>query len=306
MPAEAGEDVPPVDLVVRMVVTDRLGAGLKDPGWRNNAPSRYRPRRRHRNKSRPSPTPRSTRTRRWPASSSRARRPTTPRRERFSNPPRRALRRRRSGRRRAAEDRDPTAEERRRRPGPVGSDTEPGEAENRVGVTHDSDLLAPTTGASSTVPPSPPHCVGSGKRFSARDHRRPCRHGREPRVPGEPRARPPLCTSGSPMAPTSYRRCRQSLTVLTTRAVARSALQVLGSHQDPEKLLSKYRGTIVSNGVVRLTATGQGAATAQHRADAVAKAFLAYRAQLAQGQLDATVAALKAQQDQLTTPDRLR
>jgi hypothetical protein len=89
------------------------------------------------------------------------------------------------------------------------------------------------------------------------------------------------------------------LAVLTTRAVARSALQSLGSKEDPAKLLSNYKGAIVGPGVLRFTATGPDAATAQRRADAVAKAFLAYRAQLSQEQVNATVEALKAQQDRL-------
>ena len=89
------------------------------------------------------------------------------------------------------------------------------------------------------------------------------------------------------------------LAVLTTRTVAQSALQALGSNEDPASLLSKYEGAIVGPGILRITATGGDTATAQHRADAVAKAFLAYRGRLAQEQVDATVAALKAQQNRL-------
>ena len=89
------------------------------------------------------------------------------------------------------------------------------------------------------------------------------------------------------------------LTILTTRAVARSALLELHSNEDPATLLSKYHGTIAGDGLLRLTATGGDAATARRRADAVAHAFLAYRSQLAQERVDATASALKKQQDRL-------
>jgi hypothetical protein len=86
------------------------------------------------------------------------------------------------------------------------------------------------------------------------------------------------------------------LSVLATRGVARSALDILGSKNDPAMLLSEYHGTIASNGILQITARGSTGDLARRRADAVAQAFLSYRAQLAQEQLDATVSALKAQQ----------
>jgi capsular polysaccharide biosynthesis protein len=89
------------------------------------------------------------------------------------------------------------------------------------------------------------------------------------------------------------------LTVLTSRAVAQSALEAMGSRKDPAALLSKYKGTIAGTGVLRVSATGRDAATARRRTDAVAKAYLAYRALLAQEQVDATVSALRGQQARL-------
>jgi len=89
------------------------------------------------------------------------------------------------------------------------------------------------------------------------------------------------------------------LTVLSSRAVAQSALHAMGSKEDPSALLAKYKGTIAGTSVIRITATGGNAETARRRADAVAKAYLAYRARLAQDQVDATTSALRAQQARL-------
>ncbi len=89
------------------------------------------------------------------------------------------------------------------------------------------------------------------------------------------------------------------LSILKTREVADAALHEIGAKEDPAAFVTKYRGEIVSTNILRIAATAHDARTAQRRAAAVADAYLAYRAQLGQQQLLATVSALKAQQDLL-------
>jgi capsular polysaccharide biosynthesis protein len=86
------------------------------------------------------------------------------------------------------------------------------------------------------------------------------------------------------------------LNLLQTRAVAKDALASLKLKTPPDTFLKQYRGVTPSDGIMVITANGPDAATATRRADAVANAFLKFRASLAQDQLDDVVTSLRAEQ----------
>jgi hypothetical protein len=67
------------------------------------------------------------------------------------------------------------------------------------------------------------------------------------------------------------------LSLLQTRAVAASSQKTLRLSGPPEGFLSVYRGKILSDGVMQITAKGPSSATAVARTIAVDNAFLAFR-----------------------------
>jgi hypothetical protein len=91
------------------------------------------------------------------------------------------------------------------------------------------------------------------------------------------------------------------LSLLTTRPVAQGAVKELRTGAAPESLLSHYHGAILSDGVMIIIASGHDVATARSRADAVARSFLAFRAQLSRDQVAAASDALREQQRSLRT-----
>lgn len=91
------------------------------------------------------------------------------------------------------------------------------------------------------------------------------------------------------------------LTLLQTRAVAAAAEKGLGLKGPPESFRSLYRGKILSDAVLQVTAVGPSSDIAVRRTIAVDKAFLAFRKSVYDQQLGLVVAVLNAQQTGLQT-----
>ena len=85
--------------------------------------------------------------------------------------------------------------------------------------------------------------------------------------------------------------------LLQTRAVADAAARSL--HLNTKDLLSKFRGTVLGQRVVGITASGPSAAEASRRVAAVTTAFLAFRTKIYEDQLAVKVAALQQSLGQL-------
>lgn len=90
------------------------------------------------------------------------------------------------------------------------------------------------------------------------------------------------------------------LAMLTSPTVGRRAADLLGEPSlSPSKLLGKAPGTSVSDNVIDVTIAGPSPAQAARRANAVAAAYLAFRAEAYQKQSDAVVQAAEGQISQL-------
>jgi capsular polysaccharide biosynthesis protein len=91
---------------------------------------------------------------------------------------------------------------------------------------------------------------------------------------------------------------QNDLAMLNTAAVAEKAIHSLGAAGKgltPKSFLGKTPGTITSGNVLTLTISGPTSAVAVHRVDALARSYLAFRAQLYREQNRAYVAATEQQ-----------
>ncbi len=86
--------------------------------------------------------------------------------------------------------------------------------------------------------------------------------------------------------------------IVQSRSVAVLALQKLGSHQDPGAFLSTYTATVVTDRVLRITASASSSTTAESIANVVAASFLNFRAGLLNEQQQLQSAALDQQVNQ--------
>ena len=89
------------------------------------------------------------------------------------------------------------------------------------------------------------------------------------------------------------------VSLLQTRTVAESALKALELHQATAKFQSSYRGTILSDAVLRISVTGPSEAEAVRRSNALSHAFLGFREQVYERQLAVVVDVLKQRQRKL-------
>jgi capsular polysaccharide biosynthesis protein len=89
--------------------------------------------------------------------------------------------------------------------------------------------------------------------------------------------------------------------LLKTRAVSAAAVTRLRLHAAPDSLLKSYTGAVLSDDVLRITASAPTSGEAVRRADAIAGAFLALRASEMQAQLASVVDILETQENQLNT-----
>jgi capsular polysaccharide biosynthesis protein len=81
-------------------------------------------------------------------------------------------------------------------------------------------------------------------------------------------------------------------TVAQSRGVAGIAVRKLGSQQSADGLLATYKTTVVTDRVLRITASAPSSSQAVRRANAIASAFLAFRADQLQTQQKLQFAAL--------------
>ena len=88
--------------------------------------------------------------------------------------------------------------------------------------------------------------------------------------------------------------------LLQTQAVAKAAAQSLDLNVKPQDFLAKFHGTVLSDSILQISASGPSPAEATRRAAAVTDAFLAFRAQVYQNQLSLKIKALQVQQSALT------
>jgi len=92
------------------------------------------------------------------------------------------------------------------------------------------------------------------------------------------------------------------MALLQTTAVGQRAVDILGEpHLSPAKLLGKAPGIAKSQNVLEISVSGPTKAEAVHRANALAKAFLAFRADQNRQQTQASVNALQKQIDALNS-----
>jgi capsular polysaccharide biosynthesis protein len=89
--------------------------------------------------------------------------------------------------------------------------------------------------------------------------------------------------------------------LLKTRAVSSGAVTRLRLHAPPDSLLKSYTGAVLSDDVLRITASAASSSEAVRRTDAIAAAFLALRASEMQLQLASVVDVLQTQENQLNT-----
>ncbi len=89
------------------------------------------------------------------------------------------------------------------------------------------------------------------------------------------------------------------LALLQTQGVAQRVVSRLHLHESAESLLGQYSGITPSNQVMTITVTAPTASEATARANAVAAAFLSFRAQEYRRQNQVAVSALDAQQNGL-------
>jgi capsular polysaccharide biosynthesis protein len=90
------------------------------------------------------------------------------------------------------------------------------------------------------------------------------------------------------------------LAMLNSPSVGRRAAALLGEPSlSPSKLLGKAPGTAVSDNVIDVTISGSSPVQAEQRANAVAVAYLAFRAEAYQTQSDSVVQAAETQINQL-------
>ncbi|MDQ6728000.1 MAG: Wzz/FepE/Etk N-terminal domain-containing protein, partial [Actinomycetota bacterium] len=90
------------------------------------------------------------------------------------------------------------------------------------------------------------------------------------------------------------------LGLLMTTTVAQQALKALPERSSPQTLLAAYAGVPVSDDLLRVTAEGSSGAQAVRRTDAVAKAFIDFRAQEFQRQAQLAAKSLAERQGLLT------
>ena len=86
--------------------------------------------------------------------------------------------------------------------------------------------------------------------------------------------------------------------ITESRSVAALALQQLGIREDPGSFLSTYTVTVVTDRVLRITASARSSAAAVDNANVVAAAFLSFRANLLNEQLQLQTTALNQQINQ--------
>lgn len=89
------------------------------------------------------------------------------------------------------------------------------------------------------------------------------------------------------------------VSLLQTRTVAESALKALGLDQPTAKFQSSYRGTILSDAVLRISVTGPDEAEAVRRSNALSHAFLGFRKQVYERQLAVVIDVLKKRENEL-------
>src|SRR5262249_53148000 len=87
--------------------------------------------------------------------------------------------------------------------------------------------------------------------------------------------------------------------LLQTHAVAEQAAEHLGLNMSAAEILSTFHGTVVSEGVLRITATGPTPAEAARRANEVTSVYLSVREADYGQQSDATEQSLQKQIDVL-------
>ncbi|GGY69861.1 membrane-bound polysaccharide biosynthesis protein [Streptomyces olivaceoviridis] len=92
---------------------------------------------------------------------------------------------------------------------------------------------------------------------------------------------------------------RTDVEVLGTTRIAEKALRSLHSSADPEDFLRDYRGTGVTNNLLKITVTGGSDAEAVSRAEALADAFIADHVQRMRATADAEAKALLDQRDRM-------
>ncbi|MGW3459176.1 Wzz/FepE/Etk N-terminal domain-containing protein, partial [Streptomyces olivaceoviridis] len=92
---------------------------------------------------------------------------------------------------------------------------------------------------------------------------------------------------------------RTDVEVLGTTRIAEKALRSLHSSADPEDFLRDYRGTGVTNNLLKITVTGGSDAEAVARAEALADAFIADHVQRMRATADAEAKALLDQRDRM-------
>ncbi|MFD7953873.1 Wzz/FepE/Etk N-terminal domain-containing protein [Streptomyces ardesiacus] len=87
--------------------------------------------------------------------------------------------------------------------------------------------------------------------------------------------------------------------LLATTRIARQALRSLGSGQDPEDFMRDYRGTGLTNNLMRIDVTGDSDAEAVARAKALADAFVADHVRRMRESADAEAESLLDQRDRM-------
>ncbi|MET8768622.1 Wzz/FepE/Etk N-terminal domain-containing protein [Streptomyces sp. NPDC004658] len=92
---------------------------------------------------------------------------------------------------------------------------------------------------------------------------------------------------------------RTDVEVLGTTRIAERALRSLKSSEDPEDFMRDYRGTGVTNNLLRITVTGGSDAEAVARAKALADAFVADHVRRMRATADAEAKALLDQRDRM-------
>lgn len=91
------------------------------------------------------------------------------------------------------------------------------------------------------------------------------------------------------------------VSLFQTRAVAESALKALNLDQPTAKFQTSYRGTILSDAVLRISVTGPDEGEAVRRSNALSHAFLGFRKQVYERQLAVVVDVLKKRRNELTS-----
>jgi len=92
---------------------------------------------------------------------------------------------------------------------------------------------------------------------------------------------------------------RTDVELLGTTRIAGAALRSLGSSQKPEDFLREYRGTGLTNNLLRIEVTGDSDAEAVARAGALADAFVADHVRRMRRTADAEAQALQDQRDRM-------